>query len=82
MESGTVDPAINSGGNIVAKVGYNKEYALRMHEGIYNLGAISARKPSVDGMQVGRKFLSQPLTIYSTKYINHIISKMMGDNNG
>lgn len=81
MESGTVEPARNSGGNIVAKVGYNKEYALRRHEEFYNLGERSRAKSGVDGMQIGRKFLEQPLTVYSDKYIKHIISRMLGDSN-
>ncbi|WP_391115991.1 HK97 gp10 family phage protein [Psychrobacillus sp. L3] len=79
MENGTVEPAIKSNGAITAKVGYNKKYALRMHEGFYNLGATSARKSGFDGMTVGRKFLSQPITAYSQKYMKHILDKMVGD---
>ena len=81
MENATVEPAINASGAITAKVGYNKKYALMRHEAFYNLGATSANKPSVDGMQVGRKFLAQPITKYSQKYVDHIASKMMGANN-
>lgn len=76
MENAAVEPAINVGGTITATVGYNKEYALKMHESFYNLGATSASKPSVDGMQVGRKFLAQPITKYSQKYVDHIQDKM------
>jgi len=80
MENATVEPAINAGGTITAKVGYNKEYSLYMHEGFYNLGATSASKSGFDGMSVGRKFLGQPVTAYSQKYMLHIMTKMMGGN--
>lgn len=76
MENATVEPAINTGGEITAKVGYNKKYALVRHEGIYNLGATSAAKPSVEGMTVGRKFLAQPLTIKRDQYLQLILKKM------
>ncbi|WP_286231314.1 HK97 gp10 family phage protein [Neobacillus mesonae] len=77
MESGNVDPAKKQGNEIVAKVGYNKVYALRRHEEFYNLGATSARKPSVDGMSVGRKYLEQPTNKYGEKY-NEFIAKRIG----
>lgn len=77
MENMTVEPAINSGGEITAKVGYNKKYALVRHEGFYNLGATSAAKPGVDGMSVGRKFLSQPITVYRDKYNKLILKRMV-----
>jgi hypothetical protein len=79
MESGSVNPVINQGGEIKGQVGYSKEYALRMHEDVYNLGEISRQKPSVDGMSVGRKYLSQPLDKYGQKYVDHIASKIEGD---
>jgi hypothetical protein len=79
MESGSVTPAVNQGGEIKGQVGYSKEYALRMHEDVYNLGATSRQKPSVDGMRVGRKYLSQPLDKYGQKYTDHILSKIEGD---
>lgn len=78
MESGSVDPARLEGNKFVAQVGYNKEYSLRMHEGIYNIGATSASKPSVEGMTVGRKFLEQPVIQKGEKYAEHI-AKKMGD---
>lgn len=78
MENATVEPAVNASGVITAKVGYNKKYALVRHEAFYNLGPTSASKPSVDGMQVGRKFLAQPITKYSQNYVDLIKSKMMG----
>ncbi|WP_404403805.1 hypothetical protein [Jeotgalibacillus malaysiensis] len=76
MESGSVEPAVTSGSKIEAKVGYNKEYALRMHEDIYNLGETSRKKPNVDGMTVGRKYLSQPLEIKSDQYMNFIFDRL------
>lgn len=77
MESGNVDKAVNLSGSIKASVGYNKEYALRMHEDFYQLGDTSARKSGFDGMQVGRKYLEQPLTIYGVKYIEYLTERMM-----
>ncbi|MBS4207447.1 hypothetical protein [Bacillus sp. FJAT-50079] len=77
MENGTVEPAVNSGGEIKAKVGYNKEYALKMHEDFYNLGATSRGKSGFDGMSVGRKYLSTPLFTYSEKYMKHILEAMV-----
>ena len=76
MESGNVEPAKLGDSEPVAKVGYNKEYALRRHEDFYNLGEISARKPNVDGMTVGRKYLEQPTTKYGDKYADNILKKM------
>lgn len=76
MESGTVEPAKNTFGEIKASVGYNKEYALRMHEDFYNLGETSRRKPRVDGMEVGRKYLERPFVKYEDKYAEHITKRM------
>jgi hypothetical protein len=78
MESGNVDSAKKEGSEIVASVGFNKEYALRMHEDFYNLGATSAGKPSVDGMSVGRKYLEQPTIKYGEKYAEHISNRIGG----
>lgn len=76
MGSGSVDPAIKQNDEMEARVGFNTEYALRMHEDIYNLGPISKQKPSFDGMPVGRKYLSRPLQKYEQKYIDYIASKV------
>ena len=59
----------NSGGN------YN--YAIRMHEGDYNLGPGSRAKPGTEGMSgrhydVGNKYLQRPLEGEKEAYINHI----------
>lgn len=76
MESGNVDPANVNQSEPTATVGYNKEYSLRMHEEFYNLGDTSAKKPGVDGMTVGRKYLEQPTTKYGDKYADNIYKKM------
>jgi hypothetical protein len=78
MESGSVDPAVNRNGEIKGKVGYSKEYSLRLHEDVYNLGETSAQKPNYDGMEVGRKYLSRPLDKYGEKYADHIGKKIEG----
>lgn len=75
MENGSVDPAKKEGNDIVARVGYSKEYALRRHEEMYNLGATSAKKPSIDGMSVGRKYLEQPSVKYGEKYAEYLGNK-------
>jgi hypothetical protein len=80
MESGSVNPiSIGSNGESKGQVGFSKEYSLRLHEDVYNLGETSKQKPNVDGMKVGRKYLSNPLDKYSEKYIDHILSKIEGD---
>ncbi|WP_416147897.1 hypothetical protein ACM26V_16840 [Salipaludibacillus sp. HK11] len=77
MENATVEPAKNNGKEIIAKVGYNKKYALVRHEGFYNLGETSRRKSGFDGMSVGRKFLGNPVTVYSDKYMQFIMDAMI-----
>jgi hypothetical protein len=52
-------------------------YALYMHEGIYNLGPGSRQKPGTSGMSgrtytVGNKFLERPLEGEKEAYKNHI----------
>jgi hypothetical protein len=78
MESGSTEPAVYQNGEIKGRVGYTKEYAIRMHEDVYNLGETSKQKPNVDGMTPGRKYLSKPLDKYGQKYTDHIMSKMEG----
>jgi hypothetical protein len=79
-ESGSVNPiSIGNGAESKGQVGFSKEYSLRLHEDVYNLGETSAQKPDFDGMKVGRKYLSRPLDKYAEKYINHIVSKIEGD---
>jgi hypothetical protein len=79
MESGSVDPVKKQGDEIKGRVGFSKEYSLRLHEDVYELGETSKQKPDFDGMKVGRKYLSRPLDKYSDKYIDHIIKKIEGD---
>lgn len=55
----------------------NFNYALYMHEGIYNLGEGSRRKPGTSGMSgkhydVGNKFLERPLQGEKEAYRKHI----------
>lgn len=78
MENGSIDPANQQGNNIVSRVGYSKEYSLRMHEDYYNLGTTSSQKPNFDGMRVGRKYLEQPTIKYGDKYSKHIADKVNG----
>ena len=79
MESGSVEPVTTQGGEMIGRVGFSKEYSLRLHEDVYNLGETSRQKPDFDGMKVGRKYLERPLDKYSDKYIDHIISKIEGE---
>lgn len=65
-ENGSVEPASKEGNEIVAYVGYDKEYALRMHEDFYN-----AQVPST-----GRKYLEKPTTQNAQKYADYLASKM------
>lgn len=78
MESGSVEPAKNENGTITARIGFSKEYALRRHEDFYNLGETSSKKPGVDGMKVGRKYLEQPTFKNSEKYVDYLGSKLEG----
>lgn len=57
---------------ISGSVGYNKIYAARRHEEVYNPGPITRGKPPIDGMVPGRKYLEQPLMRYSRKYMENI----------
>ena len=55
----------------------NFNYALYMHEGIYDLGEGSRRKPGTSGMSgrhydVGNKFLTRPLEGEGEAYRTHI----------
>ncbi|SFH23034.1 hypothetical protein SAMN05660649_04368 [Desulfotomaculum arcticum] len=73
---GTVEFAVResySGGN------YN--YAMKMHEGTYNLGPGSQAKPGGTGMSgnhynVGPKFLERPLTGEQDAYKEHIETEL------
>ncbi|MEC1786084.1 hypothetical protein [Schinkia azotoformans] len=78
MGSGSVDPAHKNGTDIVSSVGFNTEYAKRMHEDFYELGDISKQKPNVDGMKVGRKYLEQPTKKYGDKYSDYVATKIEG----
>jgi len=65
-ENGSVEPAQKQGDEIVAKVGYSKEYALRMHEDYYN--------PQHAG--TGRKYLEKPTRKNGQKYADYLAEKM------
>ena len=57
--------------------GGNFNYALKMHEGDYNLGPGSRAKPGTEGMSgrhynVGNKYLQRPLEGEKEAYTNHI----------
>ena len=57
--------------------GGNYNYALKMHEGDYNLGPGSRAKPGTEGMSgrhydVGNKYLERPLEGEKGTYTNHI----------
>ncbi|EJL1640139.1 hypothetical protein NL868_001317 [Shigella flexneri] len=79
MQTGRRNPATFDGSNVTVKVGFNKEYSLKLHEDIYNLGKISAQKPSYDGLAVGRKYLSRPLYKNGQKYTDYIVDKATHD---
>lgn len=78
ISSGSVDSATQQGDSIVARTGFNTEYALRMHEDFYNLGNTSRQKPGYEGMTVGRKYLEKPTYKYAEKYSKHIADKVNG----
>lgn len=48
--------------------GPSTRYAVRMHDGFYNLGPITAQKKSADG-QAGRKFLERPYNMHKNRYM-------------
>ncbi len=61
--------------------GGNFNYAIKMHEGTYNLGPGSQAKPGGTGMSgkhytVGRKFLERPLQGEQEAYKKHIELKL------
>ncbi|MCR1833135.1 hypothetical protein NSA56_01825 [Oceanobacillus caeni] len=65
-ENGSVDPAKKERNQIIAKVGFSKEYALKMHEDFYT--------PSTPG--TGRKYLEKPTHENAEKYVEYIASKV------
>jgi hypothetical protein len=78
MGSGSVDPATRETESLKARVGYSKEYSLRMHEDIYNLGELSEQKQSASGKKIGRKYLQRALVENSEKYTENIMKKVKG----
>ncbi|MFA4885448.1 MAG: hypothetical protein WC601_06710 [Desulfotomaculaceae bacterium] len=59
----------------------NFNYALYMHEGVYDLGEGSRRKPGTSGMSgkhydVGSKYLTRPLEGEKEAYKKHIEEKV------
>jgi hypothetical protein len=65
-QSGSVDPAIKQGNEIVSRVGFNTEYALHMHEDFY--------RPSVPG--TGRKYLEKPTMENAQRYSDYLADKV------
>jgi hypothetical protein len=59
----------NSGGN-------RFNYAIKMHEGDYNLGPLSAAAPGTDGYEVGNKYLERPLRGEADKYMRWIAEEI------
>ncbi|UNC92714.1 HK97 gp10 family phage protein [Candidatus Contubernalis alkaliaceticus] len=71
MESGSVDPATTLSGEIKARVGYSKEYALRLHEDVYKPGPLTSKKPGA-----GRKYLERATKANTDNYANYIMKKL------
>lgn len=74
--NGSVDPAKKQGDELRSRVGYSKEYALRMHEDIYNLGEQSQEKQESTGKKIGRKYLSRATNENSDKYSKYLAEKL------
>jgi hypothetical protein len=51
-------------------------YAIKMHEGEYNLGPQSAASPGTDGYEVGNKYLERPLKGEAEKYMRWIAEEI------
>ena|SRR3990167_3728064 len=52
----------------VRVVSFARSYALFIHEGKYNLGPLSRRKPATEDGPVGRKFLERPFLRHRERY--------------
>lgn len=74
--SGSVEKADRNSGDIVAKVGFASEYALRRHEEVYNLGEGSIQKGQSNGKKIGRKYLQRAMTENQEKYENLFVEKL------
>lgn len=74
--SGSVEKANRNSGDIVAKVGFSSEYALRRHEEVYNLGEGSTSKQQANGKKVGRKYLQRAITDNHDKYEDIFLHKL------
>lgn len=62
--------------------GQRFNYAIKMHEGEYNLGPLSRQAPGTDGYDVGNKYLERPLKGEANKYMRWIaeeIRNVVGD---
>ncbi len=70
------DPRGSAGGVFVRTVhfgsGESEPYALKMHEGTYNLGPVSRSKPPTGDGPIGRKFLQRPYDRHKQRYIKEI----------
>lgn len=51
--------ARGQGGRTIFSVSYSAPYGIYMHEGVYNLGPLSAEKDAMGEFRVGRKFLER-----------------------
>lgn len=78
-----VDTSPTQGSVEVSYRAYNRgfNYALKMHEGSYNLGEGSRRKPGGVGMSgkrypVGAKFLERPLMGERSTYQKHVKERL------
>lgn len=68
---------INSGkvfvtGSVTRSVGFNEPYSVFLHEGRYNLGPVSSRKPPTEDGGVGREYLLRPFENQKARYIKNV----------
>jgi hypothetical protein len=74
MESGKVE----SPSTRVRAITFNMPYSVFLHEGIYNLGPISAAKPSTSDGAVGTGYLLRPFDLHKKEYTARI-GRAIGD---
>jgi hypothetical protein len=60
-------------------VGFGTDHAVFTHEGIYNLGPESRRKPSTEDGPVGRKYLVRPYRRHVARYQRFIATRLRRD---
>lgn len=63
--------ARGQGGRTIFSVSYSAPYGIYMHEGVYNLGPLSAEKDAAGEFRVGRKFLERASdqVLYNEAYL-------------